>query len=69
MVSPTSRKIEVDEAWAFGDGGGAITAHLFFYREESVHQFERWKIGFEENGGIQKMRLVEVADGCSVVEA
>jgi hypothetical protein len=62
------KEVEVDDAGAFGRGGGAVAAHGVFDGEEAVEEVERGKRGFEEGGGVEEARLVEIADGVSGVE-
>jgi len=61
-------EIEVDDAGAFGWGGGAVAAHGVLDGEEAAEEVEWGKGGFEEGGGVEEARLVEVTDGVGGVE-
>ena len=60
--------VEVDDAGAVGDGGGAVAAHLLLDGEKCSEELLRRERGAQQSGGIEEVRLVEVADGGGVVE-
>ena len=43
------KKVEVDEARTFGDGGRAVAAHPFFDGEQSVHEVYGGQVSFEKD--------------------
>ncbi len=55
------QEIEVEDARALGWSVGAVAAHGVFDREELVEE-DVWGEGsFEEGGGVEETRLVEIA--------
>ena len=63
------QEIEVDDAWAFGWGSGAVAAHGLFYRQQAAEEFVRRQGCVQQGCCIEEAWLVEVADGVGVMEA
>jgi len=62
------QEVKVDDAGAVGDGGGAVAAHLLLNGEEGGEKLGGRERGAQERGRVEKVWLVEVADGGGVVE-
>ena len=63
------KEIEIDDAGALGGNGGAVAAHVVFDGEEAVEEVEGGQTGFEQSGGVEEARLVEIAHGVGGMEA
>jgi hypothetical protein len=62
------QEVEVDDARAFGWGGGAVSTHGVLDGEEVVEEVEWGESCVEEGGGVEEAGLVEVANGVGGVE-
>ena len=62
------KQVEVDDAGTFGRSGGAVAAHGVLDGQEGVEEIERGKVGFEQGGGVEEARLIDIADGVGGVE-
>ncbi len=60
--------VEVDDAGTVGDGGGAVAAHLLLDGEEGGEELGGWEWSAQQGGGVEEMRLIEVADRGGVLE-
>jgi hypothetical protein len=67
--SDVEEEIEVDDAGALRWDGGAVATHGVLDGEKATEDVERASIGFEERGGVEEARLVEIADGVGCVKA
>ena len=51
-----------------GGAVDAVAAHGVLDGEEGMEEVERGEVGFEQGGGVEEARLVEIADGVGGVE-
>lgn len=61
------KNIEVDQAWALGEG--FLAAHLGFYFPQGAEQCRGRKTGLCFEDGVEEPGLVEIVDGLRFVDA